>query len=118
MSATENAKEVSLPSLDFEHQALINTVPNEYKERVSPQGSFSDFSQNTAPISEVKNSLEASNASLNDKMQFQGASNSAPLTATDDSKTLQNIKYQHLILQSPRRGKIIFQLIPKFHFQI
>ena len=108
MSATENAKEVSLPSLDFEHQSLINTVPNEYKERVSPQGSVSDFSQNTAPFSEVKNSLKASNASLKDKMEFQGTSSSAPLTAIHDSKTSRKIKYQHLLLQSSRRGKTTF----------
>ena len=45
MGATENPMEVCIPSTEFEHQALMITVANDYKEPNSPQSSPSDFSQ-------------------------------------------------------------------------
>ena len=68
MSTTEKTLEPLLPSNEFEHQALVITVPNDYTETVSPQSWFSDFSQVTIPFIEVKNSLHVSNASLIDEM--------------------------------------------------
>ena len=50
MSATENASEVSLPSTEFGHQAVMITVSNEYKESLSLPFSLSEFSQNTTPL--------------------------------------------------------------------
>ena len=103
MIATENAWEVSLPSTEFERQALIITVPNDYKELVSPQSSLSDF-----PFAGVKTSLQGSNASLNDGMKVQEASGNAPLPVTQDFKTSQKTKNLHLIHQSPRIENTIY----------
>ena len=89
MSATEKALEVSLPSSEFEHQRMMSTVSNDYKERNSPKSSLSEFSQNTIPFTEFKNSLHGSCASLDDEMEVQEASSSAPLTLIQDSKTWQ-----------------------------
>ena len=44
------------------------------------------FSQYNTCFTEVKNSLHASNSSLNDQVEVQEASGSAPLTDIDDSK--------------------------------
>ena len=56
----------------------MTTVPNVYEETVTPQSSFADFYfQIITPFTEVKNSLDGSNASLNDEMGFQEASSSA-----------------------------------------
>ena len=64
-------------------------MPNYYKEVVSPESPLSDFSRNFNPFTEVKNFLHGSNASLNDGMESQGASSSAPSTVIHDSKTPQ-----------------------------
>ena len=69
MRTTEKALEVSLPSSEFEHQALMITVPNDNKELVSTQSSRSDFSRNITPFTEVKHSLHGSNASLKDELE-------------------------------------------------
>ena len=71
MSATENAIKISLPSADFEHQVPMITVPNDYKELVSPQSSHSDFVQNITPFTEVRNSLHGSNDSVNAEKTFE-----------------------------------------------
>ena len=83
-------------------------MPNDHNETVSLQCSLSDFSKNTTPFTEVKNYLLGSNASLNDEMEFQEVSSSAPSTVTINSKTPQKIKFLNLIFQSPRRGNTIF----------
>ena len=49
MSITLKASEVSLPSADFEKQALLFTVPRTYKEFVSLQSSSSDLFQSANP---------------------------------------------------------------------
>ena len=43
MSATEKTLEVSVPSTEFEHQALMIPVPIDYEEPVSLQSSLSVF---------------------------------------------------------------------------
>ena len=103
MSATENALEVLLPSSEFEHQALMITLPNDYKEPVSPQSLLFDLSQNTTLFTEVKNSLQGSNAPLNDEMEVQEASSSAPFSVIHGSKTLQKLETLHLITRCPRK---------------
>ena len=108
MSATENALEVSHPSTEFEHQALTISAPNVYKEAVSPQSSLSDFSRNTTPFAEVKNSLHGSDASVNNEMEIHVASSGAPSIVVYDSKTPQkhiNSAGDH---QIPRKGNTIF----------
>ena len=47
MITTENVLEASLTSTELEHQALVITITNVYKENVSPHSSLSDLSQNT-----------------------------------------------------------------------
>ena len=78
--------DASLASTEFEHQALVITVPNEFKETVGPQSSLSDLLQNTTPFTESKNSLLGSNVSLIDEMEIQGAFSSASSTVIHDSK--------------------------------
>ena len=51
-----------------------------------PQRSLSDLSQINTPSIEFKNSLHGSNASLNDDMEIQEASSSAPSTVEKDLK--------------------------------
>ena len=99
MSTTQKPLHAFPPSTELKHQALVITVPKDYKtvsndseEIVSPQRSFSGLLQNTSPFTEVKNSLHGSNTSLNDDLEFQGASSIAPLTVKGYSKTLQKIK--------------------------
>ena len=107
-STTENAMEVSLPSTEFEQQALMITVPKDYKEPISSQSSPSDFSQNSTPFTKIKNRLHGSNASLNKEMTKQEASLSGPSTVIQDSKTPQKkMKFLHLILPIPWRGNTI-----------
>ena len=91
MSSTEKTLEASLQSTEFEHQALVITVPNDYEETVSPQSSFSDFSQIKTPFTEVNNSLHGSNASLDDEMEFHEPSKDAPLIVKNVSKTPQKL---------------------------
>ena len=55
MSTTENASEASLPSTDFENQALMMNVLNDFKEHVSPQRPLSDFCQNMTDFIDRKN---------------------------------------------------------------
>ena len=50
------------------------TVSTEYEKLISSQSLLSDFSQKTSKFTEVKNSLDYSKASMNDGMEFQGAS--------------------------------------------
>ena len=76
ISATEKALEISPLSTEFEHQALMITVSNDYKEPISPQRPLSDFSQSTTLFTEVENSLHGPNDSLNDEMEVQEASSS------------------------------------------
>ena len=78
MIASEKTSEISVPSTDFEHQALVITVPNHYNETVSPQSSLSELSRNTTPSLEVKNSLRGSSASPNDEMKIHEISSGAP----------------------------------------
>ena len=47
MNTTENALETSLRSTEFEHQAPVITVTNDYKDTVPPQSSLYILSQNT-----------------------------------------------------------------------
>ena len=68
--------EASLPSTELEYQALVVTVPIDYKETVSLQSSFSHFLQINAPLFEAKNSLYGSIASLYDGMEIQEDSSS------------------------------------------
>ena len=55
------------------------------KKPVSPHSSLSDVSQNTTPFTEVEDSSHGSNVSLNDELEIQGASRSAPSTVKNDS---------------------------------
>ena len=61
---------VSFPSTDFEHQALLIIVPDEFKEPLLPQSSRSNFSQNATTFIEAKNAFEGSSASPNDEELF------------------------------------------------
>ena len=47
MSATENAFDVFHPSIEFEHEALMITRPNDFNEPVSAHNSLSFISQST-----------------------------------------------------------------------
>ena len=78
-----------LPSTEFEHQALLITVPNVSKETVSPQSSFSIFHNKTTSFTEVKKSFPGSNSFLNDEMKIQESSSSAPSNFKNDSKISQ-----------------------------
>ena len=92
MIITENTSEAPLPSTEFEQQDLGVTVPNVLKETVSSQSSLSDLSQNTIPLTEVKNSLHGSNIPLHDEMEIQEASGSAPSTVDIVSNSSQKTK--------------------------
>ena len=91
-------------------------MSNGYEEPLSLQTSSSDYYQNAALFTDVKNSLHSSDVSLSDEMEVQKDSSSASLTMIHDSKTLQ--KSLHLIRQSPRRGNTIIYPIMRFYFQI
>ena len=86
MGITEKPLEVSCPSTEFESQALLITVPNEYKEIVSPRRSFSDLSQNTIPITATEISLHGSDTSVNDGTETQEAFGNVPSTAKKNSR--------------------------------
>ena len=92
MSATEKTLKISFPSIEFEHQALVITAPNDYKGILSLRTSFSDLSQNSTPFSEIKNSLQVLNVSLNEDKKNQQASCSDPSTVSITSKTPQKQK--------------------------
>ena len=83
------------------------TVSIDYKESLSPQRLFSDFSQNTTSFTQIKTALHGYNASLNDKLEAQGISGSALLPVKHDSKTPQKNTLR-LTHQNPRRGNTIF----------
>ena len=70
MINTHKNLQASVPSAEVEHQCLVVTVPNDYKEIVSPQSSFSDLLQHSTPCTEVKNSLHGCKVSLNDELKF------------------------------------------------
>ena len=71
MSTTEKAFEVSLLFTDFEHQALVTNVPNDYKELVSSQSSLNGLAQNATPFTEVRKSLNGFSAFLMMKWKFE-----------------------------------------------
>ena len=85
MSVTEETLGASPTSTEFESNVVVITVPSDYKGIVSPQRSFSHFSQHFTSISEVKNSLHGSDTSLGDEMQIQKAPSSDPPTFETDS---------------------------------
>ena len=87
LSATEKGLDVFFPSTEFEHQALMITVLNDYKELVSPQSSLWDFSQKITPFTGVKKSLHGSDAPLKDAMEIQQAFRSSTLTVIHEPKT-------------------------------
>ena len=91
MTVTEKTLKIYFPSTEFESQALMITVPNDYKEMVSPQSLLSGLSQDTAPFAEVKNSLLGFNASMIVEIESQEASGSAPSTVKSDSGSPQKI---------------------------
>ena len=70
-STTENTLDAFLPSTDFADQALLITVPNDYEEPLSSQSSLSELSQNTTLFIEAKTSLQVSNPSPIDEMDFK-----------------------------------------------
>ena len=76
----------SLLSSEFEDQALIITVPNDYKGTALSESSLSHLLQNTTSFREVQNSLPGSNASQNGQMEFPDASRRAPSNVKNDSK--------------------------------
>ena len=92
MNSIEETLEASLLSTKFEHQALVITILNDQKDSFSPQSSLFDFSQTSNPPNKVMNSLQGSNAALNDQREIWETSDSAPSTAIHDSKTPQKIK--------------------------
>ena len=79
--------DVSFPSTEFEHQALMITMLNDYKKLVSPQSSLLDFSQKITPFTGVKKSLHGSDASLNDAMENHKAFRSSTTTVIHEPKT-------------------------------
>ena len=70
MSITEKALDASLPSIEFERQALVITVPSQYEEIVLLQRSLSDLSKTAIAFIENKNSFHGSNASLKDEIEI------------------------------------------------
>ena len=70
MSTTENALGAPLPPTEFKHQALMITVLNGFKERVSDKGHSLIFHKKTLFI-EFGNSLHKSGSSLNNNMEIQ-----------------------------------------------
>ena len=65
---------------------MIN-VPNDDKDPVPPQSSRAYFSQNPTSFTELKNSLQGSNASLKNELEIQETSSIAFSTVIRDSKT-------------------------------
>ena len=55
------------------------------KKPVSPHSSLSDVSQITTLFTEVEDSSHGSNVFLNDELEIQEASGSAPSTVENDS---------------------------------
>ena len=113
MSATENVWKF-FPSTELEHQALMITVSNAAMEPISPQSSLSDFSQTTTSFTEFKNSLHGSKATLQDEIEVQEASVSAPSTVIHDSKIPEKTNNLHLTFPSPRKGNANFKLLLAF----
>ena len=66
------------PPFHLKIKLLKITLPNDSKDLVSSQSLLSNFSQNTTPSFEINDSLHGSRASLNDEMEVQEASSSAP----------------------------------------
>ena len=90
MSTSQINLEAFLPPIDFEHQSLVFTVPNDYKKLFGHKARFLIFQQKKTNIFiEVKNSMHCSYASLNDETEVQGASISAPSIVENDSQTTQ-----------------------------
>ena len=89
MNATENALDVSLPSTEFEHQALMIIRPNNFNELGSAHISLSFISQSTMPFFESNNSIQDYKASLIHEMEKKETSNNASFTIIYDWKTPQ-----------------------------
>ena len=107
MSTTVKFLKASLPFTELEDQAMVITVPIDFKETVSSQISLANLSHTITPSTEIKKSLYSPNASLNDGTENQEASSSSPSTVIRDSKTPQK-KLLNLFLQSPRGSHTIF----------
>ena len=79
-------------SSELESQPLVITALKDYKDTVSPQSCFSDFSQVMHTINKILNSLDGSFTSLNVELETQEASlNSLSTARSDSSKDLQKI---------------------------
>ena len=72
MSTTEQNLEASLPSTEFQHQAVVITVLIDSKTTVSSQSSLSDLSRNTILLIEVKIPFDGLDASPDDTMAIPG----------------------------------------------
>ena len=102
MCTSEKTLEASLPSIESEHETLVITVPNDYKEINSPQSWLSELPQIIITLSEVQQFLHGSNASLNDEKKVHENFDSAPSTIKTDSKTTQKLNFLNLIVESPQ----------------
>ena len=80
------------------------TVATEYEKLISSQSLLSDFSRKTSKFTEVKNSLDISNASMNDGMEFQGATGSYMSQKLCEKKNKISAADS---LKSPKRNYII-----------
>ena len=100
MSITQKTLENSILSTDFESQALVTTILNDYKETVPPKISISDLLQNTTSFDEMKSSLNCSRTSFIDKEETQQDSVSAPTTVEIYLKNSQKKQPVNLNLQS------------------
>ena len=93
---TGKTLEASLPSTEFEHQALLINVPkdhktvsNECKAIFLSQISLSDLLHKSTPVIEVQSSLYGSSASSNGEKETPEASKSALSTVENDLETPQ-----------------------------
>ena len=70
MITIEETLEAYLPSTKFEHQALVNSVPKDYRGSESPQISLNDFSENISPFTKLFKWFKK-NRHLNDKKKIK-----------------------------------------------
>ena len=106
-SSFEITFEASHPSSDFEHQAQVITVRNDYKETVPLQSSPSDLSPITTRFTIVKNSLHGLNTSLNE-MESHEAPNNSPSFVKNDLKPLRKNKDSDSDSQNRQIGNTMF----------
>ena len=71
MSISEKTLEVSHPSIEFQSQALVITVPNDSEESVVPQSSLPHMAQNSNLNKTCKISLHCSYNSRSHEMETQ-----------------------------------------------